>query len=355
MIQITSLGSKVFEGLRVAADWIYDLNSSNSRKQKERVIERALIASRLGSSSAQCFLYNCYLAYNPFFVYHTKSVPETQDLSDKENPWIEFWGLIEDLRTTKVSGYKAERSIERMSSRFDSDEWNLVARPVILKDLRCGISTKTLNNVLGSTEWKIPVFDCQHSQDSENHPRQLSGRKWIEPKLDGSRALAVITASSVVMHSRTGKVLKNFKHLEKLILENIDIFDSQANLGTRYVIDGEIITKDEMLDDAVFYIFDVIPLSDFIDGSCEIQQHYRHEIIQNITKKLHQRTPFIRGLNGIEVDLSTSEGHNIMHRYARSSVNDGFEGIMIKDLNAPYFCGNSSAWLKWKPSISNAQ
>ena len=49
-------------GVKVAADWIRDLESSDSRLYKEGVIEKALVASRIGSTSAQCFLYNCYLA-----------------------------------------------------------------------------------------------------------------------------------------------------------------------------------------------------------------------------------------------------------------------------------------------------
>ena len=37
-----------FEGLKLAADWIRDLESSDSRLHKEKVIEKALMASKLG-------------------------------------------------------------------------------------------------------------------------------------------------------------------------------------------------------------------------------------------------------------------------------------------------------------------
>ena len=57
-----------FQGLKLAADWIRDLESSDSRIHKEKVIEKALMAAKLGSANAQCFLFNCYQAYNPFFV-----------------------------------------------------------------------------------------------------------------------------------------------------------------------------------------------------------------------------------------------------------------------------------------------
>jgi len=33
-------------------------------------------------------------------------------------------------------------------------------------------------------------------------------------------------------------------------------------------------------------------------------------------------------------------------------VAEGYEGIMIKDLGAPYECKRSSFWMKWKPTIT---
>ena len=72
-----------------------------------------------------------------------------------------------------------------MSEKFDSDQWNLLARRVLIKDLRCGITSKTLNKIVGKTEWKIPVFEVQLATDSKGHPKKLAGEVMIEPKLDG--------------------------------------------------------------------------------------------------------------------------------------------------------------------------
>jgi hypothetical protein len=69
-----------FNEIKVAADWIRDLEASDSRLHKEAVIEKALMASKLGSANAQCFLFNCYQAYNPYYVFGVKKVPETVGL-----------------------------------------------------------------------------------------------------------------------------------------------------------------------------------------------------------------------------------------------------------------------------------
>ena len=122
----------VFEGVKVAADWIRDLESSDSRIHKERVIEKALMASKLGSANAQCFLFNCYLAYNPFYTYNIKQVPKTQGLTGRPNPWPQFWALCEALRTRSVSGNHMRTMVEQCSEKFDSDEWNGLCRGVLI-------------------------------------------------------------------------------------------------------------------------------------------------------------------------------------------------------------------------------
>jgi hypothetical protein len=74
---IRDLTSPEYNGIKVAADWIRDLESSDSRLHKEKVIEKALMASQLGSANAQIFLFNCYQAYNPFYTFNVRQVPET--------------------------------------------------------------------------------------------------------------------------------------------------------------------------------------------------------------------------------------------------------------------------------------
>ena len=129
-----------FDGVKVAADWIRDLESSDSRLHKERVIEKALVAAKLGSSEAQCFLFNCYQAYNPFYTFHVRQVPESEGLTNMPNPWTYFWALLEKLRTRSITGNQARDDIEHIMHLFDSEEWNGLARRVLLRDLRCGIS-----------------------------------------------------------------------------------------------------------------------------------------------------------------------------------------------------------------------
>lgn len=353
-----------FNGLKVAADWIRDLESSDSRTHKETVIEKALVAARLGSSNAQCFLYNCYLAYNPFFVYGVRQVPETEGLENRENPWPAFWGLVEGLRTRTITGNNAREKIEAMSQRFDSVQWNGMCRRVLIKDLRCGISEKTLNKVLKNSEWKIPVFTCQLAQDSNDHPSKMTGKKRLEVKLDGVRVLAVVNGTNCTLYSRNGKVFENFPHIQEAIEYYRSAFHSGSRMGGRFVLDGEIVGEsfqtlmrqahrksDAKTDGMVYHIFDVIPLDAFEEGHYNVQQHKRLELLDRSRSQLEE-SDCLCVMNGLEVDLDTAEGRDQMQRYAEEAVAQGFEGIMIKDIDAPYECRRSSFWMKWKPTIT---
>jgi len=354
-----------FNEIKVAADWIRDLESSDSRLHKESVIEKALMASKLGSSNAQCFLFNCYQAYNPYYVFGVKKVPETVGLEGKPNPWPKFWAMLEGLRTRSLTGHNAKTAIEFMSEQFDSVEWNNLARRVIIKDLRCGISEKTLNKVLGNTEWKIPAFTCQLATDSEKHTAKMTGRKRIEQKLDGVRVLAVVTKTTVNLYSRNGKPFDNFPH----IVESLeDIKNKFAKLFQScphgFVLDGEIIGEsfqalmkqaqrktDVKTDGMTYSVFDWLPLVDFERGFWNAQQHKRLHVLEEY-RAVFESTDCVRVMVGIDVDLATAEGHDVMRRYAEDAVTAGFEGIVIKDLDAPYECRRSTFWMKWKPTIT---
>ena len=355
---------KRFEGT-VSAGWIRDLESSDSRIHKEKTIEKALMAAKLGSADAQAFLFNAYQAYNPFYTFHVRQVPEVLGNKNKPNPWPRFWALLESLRTRSVTGDAARQAIEDCAAQFDDEEWNTVCRRVIIKDLRCGISEKTLNKVLAKTDWKIPVFTCQLAQDSTDQPKKLVGVKRLEPKLDGVRVLAVVQGMNVSLFSRNGKEFANFPQIAKDIMLHRSAFQRNLGSGGRFVLDGEVTGEsfqklmkqahrksDAKTDGMVYNIFDIIPLEDFQRGHWNAQQYKRFQILDQAWGHLLANSCSLKIVQGLDVDLDNAEGHDIMERYAHDCVAEGYEGIMIKSMDAPYVCKRSDYWMKWKPTIS---
>lgn len=357
----------------MTAYWINKLNDSDSRLHKEAVVQEALNMSNIGHHGSKVFLALSNAAYNPFVTFGIKQVPLTNGIENADNPWDEFNALLVKLHQRELTGHAARDAIEAMSVRFDSTEWNLFCRPVILKDLRSGISEKTINKIVKGTEYEIPVFGCQLATSCDDRP-EMRGTKRLEPKLDGVRALFLVkidgAESSVTCYSRNGKVFENFTHIEVQIVQQAkEIAGRLAKyIGTNaldgFVLDGEVIGKsfndlmkqarrksDVQATDSVFYAFDVLPLSEFREGHCNAQLHKRIRALEEC-RGVFDTIDNVDLLPHLMVDLDTAEGRDQFNRYAGDQVEAGFEGIMIKELQAPYECRRSTSWMKWKPVIT---
>ena len=359
----------------MSASWIRKLNESDSRLHKEDVIKQALEASVLGSTNSINFLSFTKACYNPYVTFGVKQIPDTVGIVESENPWDDFNELMLQLSQRRLTGHAARDAVQSLAERFDSDEWNTFLAPVLRRDLRAGISDKTINKICKGSAYEVPMFGCQLATNSEGRP-EMKGNKRLEPKLDGVRALFTVYLSdfnetTVMCFSRNGKVFENFTHIEEQIRENwlkmvraTNSVDQGRSLGDGFVLDGEVIghTFQELMrqarrkdnvqaEDSVFNIFDIIPLQDFRRGHWNTQLKKRIDLLDAM-RPVIENMPNVELLPHIMVDLDTAAGKDQLERYAKDNVNAGFEGIMIKEMNAPYICKRSTDWMKWKPTIT---
>ena len=357
--------------------WIDKLNKSNSRLHKETVIGEAYTACELGSKEACIFLQNAQEAYDPFTKFHTKQVPETVGLTNKKNSWHFFQFLLNDLSMRRVTGNEAVQQVHELSREFDSDNWNKLARPTLLKDLRIGATAKTFNKILKGTRYEIPTFECMLATDSKKHQKKLVGHKFIQKKLDGVRVLAIMHPTAIELYSRNGKQFNNFKSIERsLRVVRDEFFKAMPYEFDPIVLDGEIMSDDfqslmrqaqrkqnVQTEDCVYNVFDYIPYKNFQSGLWSQVQEDRFTFLDGVREKLQQsywrNSKNIQQVNNIKilpipllVNLDTEEGHSKMTKYATECIKDGYEGVMIKDRFGVYECKRSTQWLKWKPVIT---
>ena len=355
----------------MSASWINKLNESDSRLHKEDVILQALEASVLGSRNSQIFLGFTKACYNPYVTFGIRQVPDTVGITDAENPWDDFNELMVQLSQRKLTGHAARDAVQNMAERFDSEEWNTFCAPVLRRDLRAGISDKTINKICKGTDYEVPIFGCQLATNSEGRP-EMKGIKRLEPKLDGVRVLLMVIPDEdgnvvTICFSRNGKQFDNFGHIENQVRENFQKLVRKAatsNLSMGFVMDGEVIGNtfqelmrqarrktDVQAEDSVFNVFDILPLAAFREGHWNAQLSKRIKILEDM-RPIIDSMPNVELLPHIMVDLDTAEGVDQLNRYAKDQVNAGFEGIMIKNIDAPYICKRSTDWMKWKPTIT---
>ena len=297
------------------------------------------------------------LALSPYITFGVKKVPTHGGPDGQGLPWAAFKELTHLLSTRQLTGDDARAAIELALGASTKNQWNDWYRRILIKDLRCGVSEKTINKIVKDA---VPVFECMLSHDGANHEKKVVGKKLIEPKLDGVRVLTVIDAQSktVTQYTRNGKILENFSHITQSIEKNIDLFDRSV------VLDGEMVSSSFQAlmkqvhrkenvhsEDARLMLFDIIPLSEFQNGQSMLGQRRRTNLLRSM-KAVFEKVGFIDLIPQKEVDLDTMVGRLEFEEYNRWAIEQNFEGIMVKDPDARYQCKRSVSWLKMKPVVT---
>ena len=335
------------------------LEEHASRINKEQILEAAAVAD-----NTELFA-GMRMALDALITFGVKQVPIKKDTDPQLSPtglnWSAFEQQVQALIHRHITGHAARDLIEQLMLSATEQQWNGWYRRILIKDLRCGVSEKTINKVLKAFPGipPVPVFECQLAHDGANHEKKIAGKKILQPKLDGVRCLTVVDYENrtVTQFSRNGKELVNFGHITAAILANIDA------LGRSYVLDGEVVSNnfqdlmkqvhrkdDVQAADARLALFDIVPLSEFRRGESVLGQGRRFKLL-NSFRPAFDEMGHIDILPWQEVDLDDYVGQLVFKQYMTDAVNAGHEGIMIKDVDAVYECKRSHAWLKQKPFI----
>ena len=340
-------------------DIIRRLEDDNSRLTKEGILAEAM------EEGLDEFFAGLQMALDKLYTFGVQQVPEREGLNPGQGlEWNNFLMLAEDLKNRRLTGHAARDAIELAMGVATDEQWNGFYRRILIKDLRCGVSEKTVNNVAKKQKkdkYRVPVFECMLAHDSAKHEKKIKGSVCLDKKLDGVRVLTVIDGvgeDAVSQYTRNGKALQNFTHITTYIRSKVE------ELGSRpMVLDGEIVSnsfqdlmkqvhrKDNVkADDAVLQLFDIIPLSEFKQGKSVLNQRQRHRMLEEYCK-MFEGFDNIQVIPKVEVDLDTEEGQKKFAEFNKEAIEQGYEGIMIKDPTAKYECKRSTAWLKQKPFI----
>jgi len=332
------------------------LELDNSRLAKEAILAEAM------EQGLDEFFEGVKMALDKLYTFGVKQVPVKDPVGGQGLSWDNFRQLAESLYRRELTGHAARDAIQLAMNVSTDLQWNNFYRRILIKDLRCGVSEKTVNTVAKKSkkpEYAVPVFECMLAHDGANHETKITGKKILQPKLDGVRILTVVDFESrtVVQYTRNGKVLENFSHITDYLLANLD------NFGRSYVLDGEIVSRsfqdlmkqvhrkdDVQAGDARLCLFDILPLVEFKQGKSVMGQRRRSEFLNNF-KNIFADSNFIEIIPQIEVNLDEFMGEIEYKDYNKKAIADGFEGIMIKDPDAKYQCKRDVAWLKQKPFI----
>ena len=320
---------------------IQKLESDNSRLFKESVV-----ADHIDDG---LFVTGLQYALDPLVTFGVQQVPEKKDPTGEGLLPEDFYSIADALIKRELTGHAARDAILVAMAKATQEEWNDWYRRILIKDLRCGVSVKTVNGVKKDT---VPVFGCMLAHDGAKHPKKIKGECFVEYKYDGVRVIAIVQNGSATLYSRNGKILSNFPHIEEAL--GIPEFEG-------LVFDGEVMSDDfqtlmkqvhrkegAQTEDSYLAIFDMLTLAEFNAGGTELNAFHRRERLISYQPYFNVRLQLVQAVN---LDLDSEEGQTAFKNMNKQALEEGYEGLIIKPIQEGYKCKRSHAWLKIKPFI----
>lgn len=284
---------------------------------------------------------------DPFMPFNIVKVPRVKlgcrSLpADETRRWNAFFDVANACAQRHITGNTA---INAMHSVFEnvSIEEERWMRKILKKHLAIGASTKTINKVFPGL---IPTFDVALAQKFEK--KRLKGRTEVavEPKLDGIRCFAIVESGKALLYARSGKLISNFDSTIGAELQNLP--DG--------CYDGEIMGKDFIAlmrqayrkenvdtDDTYLSLFDYIPMVEWKTRKATMPCRDRYTTLYDNLMSAGD----LKYLKHIPRYIVPAD-YDAIKGWHDDFVQQGHEGAMVKDLDAPYKFGRGPEVMKLK-------
>ena len=286
---------------------------------------------------------------DPFMPFNIVKVPKVKAPKrwvgmSEEGRWAAFFEVAEECATRKLSGNNAVNIMHAAleCATVEEEKW---MRKILKKHLAIGASTKTVNKVFPGL---IPTFEVALAQKFEEKRLAGKDRVGVEPKLDGIRCFAVVENGETFLYARSGKLISNFD-------DTIGKELSQLGDGC---YDGEIMGEDftalmrqayrkQAVDVSNSYLalFDFLPLEEWKSRDAVMSCERRYE---ELNLQLDHFQPcnwkYLKVVPRYTAGADYAEIKNLHDEF----VLEGYEGAMVKDLDAPYKFGRGPEVMKLK-------
>jgi len=298
------------------------------------------------------------LALNPMIQFYQRKIPNYNTSPEPSITLSVALNLLEELSSRTITGNLAIEHLTKILSSLSVDDAKVVER-IIQKDLKCGVSSKTVNTVWSNLIPEYPCMLCSGYDD-----KLVSKIKFpaiVDVKMDGMRFNAIVKGGKVEFRSRNGKELNLVGYLESEFLTMADkqdvvydgelvavkdgkILDRQTGNGFLNKANKGTITEQEAsMIRAV--IWDRIPYNDFIKGIYKVGYSDRRFLMCNDLTRLSG----VDTIRRVETHLAETieEAQDLYQNYLRL----GCEGIILKDIESIWENKRSKSQIKFKAEL----
>jgi DNA ligase-1 len=262
-----------------------------------------------------------------------------------------FMDLLDALNDRKMTGSKARGTVEGTISAFDDLGKKWVER-LLWRNLRCGVSATTINKIWpGSVvPFAVALAETLATEGVNGDFKITDPIKYpvrVEAKLDGLRCIAVKHKGEVSMFTRSGTPIETLPQI-KAAIESLPgddfVFDGEAMASSWEDSASVMMSSKSKKDDSDmrYHIFDCLPFSEWQAQKSDTPYFFRLVNLAT-TLGLPEDSPFRL------VKSKTCENETELREFYSECLDEGYEGVMLKDVKAPYRWKRSDAILKLKP------
>jgi len=319
---------------------INKLKSTNSRIEKEEILKE----------NSEDYLFSEVLK----FIYDPRI---TTGLSNSKinkivdcNPTNYFKNLIDAMNYLNTNNTGRDKDIANIQKYIqDNSLHRKLLIDIFTNNLRLGVTAKTINKVYGKI---IDTFDVMLAKKFEDYEKKICGDFILTEKLDGHRAIALNDISGLKIFTRQGQQYEGLRDLEKELElmpkgyvydgELIAVNDKKLTSKELFRKTTSIVRSDGIKKNVNYYIFDMLPITDFWEKECKIPCIDRKKELEKAFL-LHE----FKNLKPVKM-LYVGNDKNKVIEFLELANFSGLEGIMLNLAYAAYECKRSSNILKCK-------
>lgn len=295
---------------------------------------------------------------SPYRVFGVKKWPAPKQYATVDGDFGEFLQLLNKLADRTLTGNAARDAVTETLSKYTERTASYLRR-VLIKKIDCGATATTFNKLYPGL---VPVYKVSACR-KRTAATKIIYPKIADAKLDGQRVTAFVSPTSVVYLSRSGKPASFCEGLF-----DDELLELRQSLNYDIVVDGEVMgtnftttmnakgSKSDEQQQAKqtlkFYVFDLLSwdvwsaaeLADTRVTASEPQSK-RTELIQKLLGEKPKDYKLQRLMTAtVNSDIELTE-------FFDRCVALKYEGVIIKDPDAPYVCDRKEHWYKWKPVL----
>lgn len=286
-----------------------------------------------------------YMRFNPFYTYGIKKLDVTAKMCDEHLGYTEFIDLLLKLNSSNINA-QLRAEVENALRRSTEEDLPILIG-LVTKSLSLGIGSG-INKALGTP--LVPAFDCMLAHPLEDDI-SLTMPRIVQRKYDGVRCLGIITNGVCKLYTRQGRLIE-LPLIEKELVRLSNNFDytfdmeleTESRTGISGIINSNLKTGYDSITAPLIRakVFDVLPTATFTEQTKSDKQVDRLTLLN----KLFLIAGTLYSIEQADSELVFSLDK--LKEISKATIDAGYEGIIIKDPQAPYHFKRSKAWLKTK-------